>query len=151
MPRLARLPGPEFPHDRVQGRKTQDILRIDGVGVAAQRLDAGDAERTGAKFGGRTGLRSLDGSDGVGLVERAGESKIGLAALLGRSNRLGAGARRRDDALEKARGDGRLRSAFPGAAENRLLGAERGDEIMRGLTDAPLRRRKAELERASAG
>src|SRR5262249_39432991 len=78
-------------------------------------------------------------------IESAREFEITPAALLGFIHGLAAGAGSRDDALEKAGGDGRRAAALLRAAQSCLARPERRGEIMRGLADAPFRRREAEL------
>ena len=80
----------------------------------------------------------------VGWSSARANCEIALAALLGLSHRLAHRAARRDDALEKAGRDSRLAAPLLRPAQDRLARSERRDEVMRGLADAPLRRREPE-------
>ena len=77
------------------------------------------------------------------MIERAGVIEIDVAA---RQHFLPARlAGERGDALHEARGDRRRACDLGGARENDLFGAQALREVVRGKTNAPLRRIEAQL------
>ncbi len=143
VPGLARLARAEVLLDRAEDREAEDPLGVDRVRIAPQRLDPRDAERPRTLLDRRAGSWGREGLNLCRLVERARPGEVLCPAPLGLLDRRLA--RRRPDALEEARGDGRLSPALFGAGENRLACAERCGEVVRGLADPPLRRRQPEF------
>ena len=143
VPDVAEAGGGERWANRRQWREAQDALGVDRVGVAAQGLDAGDAEPARPQRHGRRRRRALRGRRRLGAVEGPRPVQVGAPA---RPQRLGRLACERLDAAEEARGDGRRAAAFFRARQHGVAPGECGDEILRGLTDAPLRRRQAEID-----
>ena len=142
VPKVADLARSDHWADRRERLQLEDPLGEDRVGVATQGLDAGDAEAVRPQRQRRLRFGAAARPIGGGAVERLGEREIARAARLGGGvcGLAGDGG----DALEKARSDGRRAAALARAADDRFARAERGDEIVRGLADAPFRRRQAE-------
>ncbi len=144
MPHRAHFARAEFGADRRQRKELQNALGIDRVWIAAQGFYARDAElrrpQRDRRF--RFGPRDRLGP-AHGMIEPARQLDINLSARFKFCHLLFA--REGAKPLQEARSDRRRAAAFFGARQDRLWRAERGDEIMRGLSDAAFGRRKTEL------
>ena len=120
----------------------QDVARMNGIGIAAQGLDLGDAERRRAQLQRRARLWAPDGGDLVRTVEAARQCENVVAAPL--AGREGI-ARQRFEPLQEPRGHGGRAATLAGAADDDARRAHRHGEIMRRLADAPLGGRQAKL------
>ena len=142
VPGHSRFARPNVAFDSLERLQSENIFGVDRVRIAAQSLDSSDTQRLRAEFNCRARRWSSLWLEIGRSIESAREREIELAALFRLLHRQGASRSRH--ALQKARGDGRLAAALLRPAQNCLSRAERGDEIMRRLADAPLRRGKAE-------
>src|SRR5271165_5397847 len=142
VPGLACLAGPERLINLAERREPENPLGVDGVRIAAQRLDPGDAQRARTLLDRRRRRGPLHGRHLGRPVERAPPGEVFLATPLGLLDRAQAGGG--SETLQEARGDGRLAAALFGATQNHLARAERGGEVVRRLADPPLGRRKPE-------
>ena len=102
--------GAELGADRRQRLQPQDALGVDRIGVAAQRLDAGDAELARAQLDRRLRRRARRRRATARAVERAREVEIAPAAARAAAPvasarpapRCGAGSARRRSASRRA-------------------------------------------------
>ena len=129
--------------DGVERIEPQNILGIDGVGVAQPVLDRRNGKPRRTRVDGRRWPRPLRRLDNARLIECARQFDDAMAPRQHMAPALGAG--NRGHALDEARGHRWRAGELGGAGQNDFGRAERLREVMRGEADAALGRVKAKV------
>ena len=128
--------------DGVELAQLENVLGVDGVGIAQPVLDLGHRQRGRPRRARRLRRRLVGALDLGGTIERARPGEIVIAAVARTLPALFAG--HRGEPLHEARGHGRRAGQLGRIGEDHLVGAERLREIVGGERDAPLRQIEAE-------
>ena len=127
----------------VDRRELQDAARIDGIGVAPQRLDLRHREAAGPCLARRRWLRTSGAVPRLRLVDRASPVEIACTPPAQRAGPVLADHRRQ--ALQPARGEGRGIAGARRTGHHHVRLGNRHEEIMCGEAGPALRRVEVEF------